>query len=294
MKQFFSEKGLTATSANHLANIAKELMKEEDSFLKNLNFVDHKVSLITLSNKKLLRRGNTEEDLAKITISIEKVSKMSAFIAWIREAIKAKEELTNDLRTETLEEYCNKNNIDLPKSPDIPVYLTEKDILKEFSVKELNEYYSLGAEAAKLGLCIHPAGGFAVARNTLISKISNPSDAKLNGSETIITEYEPSVNIDKVNELFLELQNKHRSIEARLNQIKYKIEQTLQMENQKIRSKFGSDLAVYSNKIDVIRNDYDSLKAKRLAEIQDLKIVIPSDLEEIFNYLNSVGRSKTE
>lgn len=89
MSVYLSEKGITSTSANHLANLAKESIKEAESILDNISFVNKKVALINGEEKDL--RINKDR-LSEISILLDRVSNMHAFCAWVREAIKEKKE----------------------------------------------------------------------------------------------------------------------------------------------------------------------------------------------------------
>ena len=46
-KVFFAEKGITSTSANHVSNKGKELLKSEQAILDNINFVNTTASLLS-------------------------------------------------------------------------------------------------------------------------------------------------------------------------------------------------------------------------------------------------------
>lgn len=46
-KVFFGEKGLTQTSANHLANIAKETVESNRQALDSVGFVNVNISLLS-------------------------------------------------------------------------------------------------------------------------------------------------------------------------------------------------------------------------------------------------------
>ena len=291
MKQFFSEKGLTATSANHLANIAKELIREEESFLNNLNFLDAKVSLLSGNSEKVLKKGLTDKYIPYIKHGIDKIAEMSSFIAWVREAIKKKEELTELMLNLSLNEYAKVNEIELPVTPNVQVKVYDNnDIMETFNTKELNEYYSLETTVAKIGQIIHPKGSLSNARKEMINRSNNPISSLGSGSETLITTYSNSVDFAKVNDMYISLQNKHRELNARLNQIKYKIEQTVQQKNSEERNNFNRLYSEYSEGMALIRNTFESYKAENLKEIQELKIIIPLELEEIFNYLNNIGK----
>lgn len=290
MKQFFDNKGLTATSANHLANIAKELIREEESFLNNLNFLDAKVSLLSGNSEKVLKKGLTDKYIPYIKDGIDKIAEMSSFIAWVREAIKKKEELTELILNLSLEEYAEINEVVLPVIPNTPKTYTKNDVFETFNTKELNEYYSLETTVAKIGQIIHPNGSLSNARKEMIDRSNNPISSLGSGSETLITTYSNSVDYQFVNDMYISLQNKHRELNARLNQIKYKIEQTVQQKNSEERNNFNRLYSEYSEGMALIRNSFESYKAEKLKEIQELKIIIPLELEEIFNYLNNIGK----
>lgn len=290
MKQFFSEKGLTATSANHLANIAKELIREEESFLNNLSFLDAKVSLLSGDSEKVLRKGLKNEHIPRINEGINNIAKMSSFIAWVREAIKKKTELTNAILNLSLDEYARLNEIELPTPNFQAKVYDNNDIMETFNTKELNEYYSLETTVAKIGQLIHPNGSLSNARKEMIDKSNNPISSLGSGSETLITTYSNSADYNFVNDMYISLQNKHRELNARLNQIKYKIEQTVQQKNSEERNKFNRLHSEYSEGMALIRNTFESYKAKKLKEIQELKIIIPLELEETFKLLNNIGK----
>lgn len=291
MKQFFSEKGLTATSANHLANIAKELIREEESFLDNLSFLNVRVSLLSGDSEKVLRKGLKNEHISRINDGINNIAKMSSFIAWVREAIKKKTELTESILNLSLDEYAKVNEIELPVTPNVHAKVYDNNIIMEtFNTKELNEYYSLETTVAKIGQIIHPNGSLSNARNEMINRSNNPISSLGSGSETLITTYSNSADYHHVNDMYISLQNKHRELNARLNQIKYKIEQTVQQKNLEERNNFNRLYSEYSDGMTLIRNNFESYKAEKLKEIQELKIIIPLELEETFNLLNNIGK----
>ena len=51
-KIFFGESGLTCTSANHIANLAKERIADLESWLASISFTNTTISLIGSSEKE--------------------------------------------------------------------------------------------------------------------------------------------------------------------------------------------------------------------------------------------------
>lgn len=45
-KVFFGESGLTSTSANHVANLAKEFISSNENYLNNISFINCKIGII--------------------------------------------------------------------------------------------------------------------------------------------------------------------------------------------------------------------------------------------------------
>ena len=65
---FFGKHGITSTSANHLANIAKELIADNEAKLKNITFVTTTIDIVgSTASDKTISRGYTEEQLSLLT-----------------------------------------------------------------------------------------------------------------------------------------------------------------------------------------------------------------------------------
>ena len=129
---FFAENGLTTTSANHIANIAKEKYQVLMKKLTGLDFYDSKVVSLMGSSEALLSEGIT--DLSNIKKDLLDIAKLKSLIAWLREAIKAKEVL----RKEALSSTYNLVKPILPLEED-PI--TEEDVIGSWSIKKRNRYY---------------------------------------------------------------------------------------------------------------------------------------------------------
>ena len=66
-KIFFGTKGITSTSANHIANIAKEVMEESRALLENSTFVNwaKKYSVYDISSNYISFNDNTIKEKSK-------------------------------------------------------------------------------------------------------------------------------------------------------------------------------------------------------------------------------------
>ena len=105
-KVFFGEKGLTQTSANHLANIAKETVESNRQALDSVGFVNVNISLLSGGNSRTVKTGRNEAYLDNVPTLLQEVANMNAFCAWIREAIKAREEELEIINRYTWDVYA--------------------------------------------------------------------------------------------------------------------------------------------------------------------------------------------
>lgn len=74
---FFSEKGLTSTSASHLADLAQETVLSNEAKLKNMSFITTKVGIVgSLSESgKTVSLGYDEKGLLKLRGCLKKLQK---------------------------------------------------------------------------------------------------------------------------------------------------------------------------------------------------------------------------
>ena len=284
---FFSQdgSGITVTSANHLCNIAKEYVSSALNRLYNISFLITTVESLDSDKKIILSTGANSAEVAALKDEIDKIANVNIFIAYMREAIKAKEDELRAVKSYSSSEYAKEQGIEMPSAvynnPDAPTF---EDFLGELDIKERNRYYALGAEAAVIGKLIHPLGSIHTARENLFSAVSEP--AKLEDDK--IYRYEPSVSQDQVEEVYFELQKKHRAIEASLNAIKGSIEQRLteaiaKLDNERIKAE-----EEYTNQSNVFLKKYEAFKNQKMTEIGKLKVIIPNELKDTYDFLSTL------
>lgn len=283
-------KGLTSTSAQHLCNVAKESIRQQESKLNNLSFLDCSVELISSSDKKQTQFGTT--DLLFIPVYLNEIAGMYAFCAWMREAIKFKEDLLSKARNINYSEYAEKFNITIPEHPGAEKSVTEQDIINEMNVKERNTYLELEAKASTLGKYIHPDGEVSHARQMLLKRISEPCVVKGDGRDTVVYTYTPSVESEDVETLYLELQNKHREVNKQLNAMKYKIKEEVNNRNAKLSREYLKKLDEYSAAISKLRTEATQYSLKEIERISALKIIVPEKLQHTFEYLENLGKGE--
>lgn len=292
---FFKKEGeegvaLTSTSANHIANLAKEYIQGVETQLNNVCFFNAEVSLVGSTGASIIQTGGTSEVLNNLQSLLEGVAQAKSLIAWLREGIKAKENLIKDLQNIGLEGWCNENGLAYPEAPSRGHVLTEVEYYASLPIKERNRYYQLETEAAVFGKYIHPNGHLSDARKELKDKLQHPHEVDGKGRDALIYTYTPTVNVAEVDNVFFELQKKHREVQAQLNAMKYSCEQAINESTSKVNSEYMVASQKYQARLKEILGAFKTWNDEKSQEYSKLKIVIPNSLLGIYNTINSLGK----
>ena len=271
-KIFFGESGLTTTSANHIANIAKEKYQLLLKQLETITLYNTNIGLID-SEKQPLSYGM--ETLSNVKPSLETIAQLKSLIAWLREAIKAKERLFEDVKSENF-------GLVAPVQPICENVMTEDEYVATWSIKKRNRYYFLETMCATIGSYIHPNGAFAKAREEYMNKLTNPLKVVGQGRDTTIYEYLPSIDSEEVENTFMVLQSEYRTYQAELNSLKYEIEEAIRSDNLAKSNKYSSEMRNYEASLENYNAEIKTLRLKENERISNLKIIIPDSLQKIY------------
>lgn len=293
---FFKKEGeegvaLTSTSANHIANLAKEYIQGVETQLNNICFFDVRVALVgTLADANIIQTGEESEVLEDLQSTLERVAQAKSLIAWLREGTKAKENLINSLRTISIEDWCKENGMVMPETPSYGHVLTEEEYYASLPIKERNRYYQLETEAAVLGKYIHPGGHLSNARKELKDKIYHPHRVDGKGRDALIYTYTPTISAALVDNVFYELQKKHREVQAQLNSMKHSCEQAINESTNKVNTEYKVATQEYQAELEKVLGAFKIWKDEKSQEYSKLKITVPNSLMGIYNTINSLGK----
>ena len=292
MKQnvFFAENGLTSTSANHIANLAKEYVQDEESELNNVRFVNCYVSVIGSSERTQTVKGTTDEWLKFFTENVVSVYEAKSLIAWLREAIKAKEQMLKDIENTPIDEWAAANGVTMPERPVKRTAISKEQIISELPIKERNKMFRLETEAAVIGKCIHPDGQFSRSRKEMHNRLSNPIDVKGEGRDALVYNYENSCDFNAVDNTFFELQKWHRESQAELNGILFKIDEQVRNDTIAATTEYMENMRAYEREYTTIRAQYDLWVKQETARVSALKIAIPNELTPIYERVSKLGK----
>lgn len=296
MNNVFFENGfMTSTEAQNICNIAKEAVTNEHERLSVVSFYDTEIASI-ISPEAFIKTKISPNDISWISESLDKIGRYNALNAWLKEAIKAKEEAMDEvdiMDVTTLDFY---EDYIKPEEPTIGYdSFDEEKVMSEWSADKLNRYYTLNSEAAVIGKYIHDSGAIAKARKDLVNKMANPSTVSGQGRETIVYKYIPSVDTEVVEGIYMSLLAKHRKLNAELNSLKAEIKETINKKNIEASIAFRDKHTEWEHKI----SEYYSLVKQRDAKINEykisekeriskLKINVPSSLMDTYKEIKAL------
>ena len=284
MMSYFSTQGITSTSANYIANKAKEFYTQIVVELNKLSFVTTTATLLGSDKPHLLQKGDSIETLQSYIPKITKIQQAKSLIAYLREAIKEKDRLLEEAKNLQLDEMVQFRSI----VPAIITPITTEQIIDQMSIKDRAHYLSLETYCSTIGKLIHPSRSLSLARKELNKIKSTTTDITEKANACVIYTYKPSVALEHVDKLFYELQELHRTYQAELNGIKHSIQ--LQVEESELKAREQNQVIMqeYNAKHLELLEKQTALREQKCQEIRNLKIQIPNSLKDIYNEINSL------
>lgn len=285
-KVFFAEKGITSTSANHVSNKGKELLKSEQAILDNINFVNTTASLLSGGESRTITKGMNADSFESMHKTIAKIANLNAMSAWIHEAIKAKTEILEYVQSLSIDTWAKDHNIELPNAACKEFPITESDVIGTWDVAKRNKYYVYESYCSLVGKFIHPKGAFYEAKAQMNNAVQNPNKVEGSGRDAIIYSYEPSMPISDVNVEYNWLSTELRHKEAEFNKMKQEIVDAITEDKLAKAQKFNDAYAKYIDTMESIRNKFDMWKTKAVKEVSALKIYLPQGPKQTYDEIN--------
>lgn len=289
------EKGMTSTSANKLANLAKERNREDQLYVENVKFYSDIMSLLVNPNEKVtLSEGlpGSEEEFKKIREALQRTARFNAFISWVREAISAKENLIEEVGMTSLKKWCKDQGIEYPEPPENEVVdeMKKQSAAGKAYIDEMAAYFISQAKASVLGLAIHPNGPLDKARRDLIDAWLKPSSKEGTGADTVIMTKVPTASNESVTNFYMELQGDWRQSESRLNESKNKwntadVELRIQLLNE-----YNAKMRDNEKETSRIKAEWEKWKLEETKRLGKLKIRIPAALQPVMDELQALGK----
>ena len=295
-KVFFAKEGLTATSANHVANIAKEYAQR----------ITTQANTLRLYTKSARLLGDTQPSIVEAPLDtldaipdvIRRVAQCNALIGWLREAINEREKGLKSVQDYNFKVWADDNNIALPEQPEAPDPVPDIDKVGNeiLNVKELNRYIELKTRMAVYGKYIHPDGILPTALKRVSQCLANPTEIKGEGRDTVVFSYNVALGTtDRLNKTFFQLQSEYRALQAEFNGIEHRFRIEAEKEYSKRLAEYKKEYAEYQEKTNIFDAEMSRLqtmfvewKQKEIEEITSLRIIIPNDLQGIYAEVNGL------
>jgi hypothetical protein len=272
---YFSNKGITASEANHVCNLITEKVKslslDKFKFIKKGMEINGGYHLIEGTDAN-------PPSLDSIKSTLEKIGSYYSLSAFLREAIKEKESRATSVHqlkisADRLASQKASKEIE-PFTPDNTKF---EDTL---TISERSKYLELEAKATHFGKFIHNFDKVRVELDELVL-----SKAVSESGSLIIYKNEKIYPDESINELIDELQKEYRSYEKEVNfwkskKNKYELDQNLANSNGELkRSRLVS---IRSSEIyKELNESYRELEN----QVSSLRIAIPDNLKEIYEEL---------
>lgn len=287
MKQdyiFFGEEGITSTSANFIANNAKEAYKPLEKKLENLRFYSEKIGTVSTPDTQTLKNGT--KDLGFIEEYIKRIGNMNALIAWLREAIKAKDRLIKEVAASTYADY----GIEVPVEPKMEASISSDEYISTWNIKKRFRYYYVKAMCSTYGDHIHPGDAIAQAREWLIDKMENPAFLSTNDYSAILHTFTPTVSLEEVDSKYMELQQTYREYQAELNSYNHEVQTAVENDALEKSAKYDREYAEYTAQVKKTEAALEKAKREARVGIYNLKIIIPDALKSSYEEISRLGK----
>lgn len=277
--------GLTITSANHLANIAKEMYEALVSGLESLKFYSRDYMLAIAEKTFRVENESEKAELETMAEKLKEIGALKSLIAYLREGIKAKGKLDEDASfDEHIEELIKGGRKDLEK-PLAKKEVSFEDEFAKLTAEQKARYYALEAKCATIGSFIHPDGSFAKARRDFFEHAKNPITVVGRGQEAEINTFSSSFTAEQVDGEFFKLQKEYRGLQAEFNKLKSEVDEKVAEANKEIANDNLLAMKLWVDARKVERKRYD-------AEVKALKVVIPRNLREVYEKVNAVANAR--
>ena len=285
VSKFLGKDGLTQTSANHLANIAKEMYESLEAKLDSIKLVSNSFTLAAVGTSFPVSIASTKEELNDLASTLEQIARLKALISWLREGIKAKTNLcSSQEENEYIKRLIKEGRTELAEpelnnSPSIGAVLASKP--ESFQAR----YYAQEAKCATMGKYIHPDGHLSVARKEFFDRMKNPTEVRGRGQEAEIHTYSTAFTPEEVDGVFFALQKKYRAVQADFNALKAEVENEFSVLE---KDYLKEHLANVEKWRELVKQEILAYREK----VKALKIVIPESLRETYEKVNAVASNK--
>lgn len=293
-----STEGISMSQAQSLSNI---LNQECESINQKIGEVNNCSKTISVSGKE----HSLQKEISLTSNILDLLEDKALFHAcqgFLMENIKAKDKYLKDLTNETFSDVeCKLTMPEYPmdlKPIGLLTNVSEEWGFNQLTKDEMNEYIYANAMAAHIGQFIHKNGKLDSLRKEL------PTIKEIEWMEIKVGEKEPVIikthhTIDELTDIHIDLANKHRTFEQKVNYYKSKVKNLVNDRNAEIhkdnkiiisnvneinnnmRDEYQTKLKKYHAEYAELNQVFEKEKCEKLKEISQLRIVIDERYKSI-------------
>ena len=281
MENILGAKGLTSSEANHVTNVVKELVKDLTADLKL------STSYITEDGENLPLDENKK--VISWTENVQESGRLFGLSAWLKTAIKYKENLLNTVERKSFVSQLVKPTLEmLPFKPSVEI----SDYLNQLNTKGLNEYLTAEAMAAHVGKFIHNFDSIRRESDNFV-----PTSFVKSGDRTYTVKSTRLYTSEELVEGFFELQKEHRDAEKLVNLYKSRhhdwVKDTLEAYTSNVKSMQSRNFNVqigYNNEVEAERLSFENDNREQKKVISAFKIIVPNELQPLLDEVNKYAK----
>ena len=126
---FFKNGFLTSTEAQNICNVANEVIAGLTDSLNTVQFYNTTITSIVSSDNEI-HAGIGNRSVSWIKDEIVTIGQYNSLIAWLKEAIKNKEEALEKLSDIRIQDWSEYKDYPTPKSPSKKATVLKDDVIK--------------------------------------------------------------------------------------------------------------------------------------------------------------------
>lgn len=290
------EKSLTITEAEFIADQIAELNKNTTyGGDVPFEFYTTYVSVVDKdgSGKRIQKgvEGITEAQLNKTLEELETNCKYTALEAYLREAIKKFNSMKSKIDNYSRDEFMELKGYKQPEL-DIDSYNSQlnfnDDVLFTQDLGVIADYFKFQTYASYYGNnVLHRYGVLSKARMNFLTQLKSGTEINQVGNELLMTEVVPTIDKEKLDEIFFKVQGIQRNYQVKYNGLTKKLNDQLTDLQSKNTDK-GRDLLVknaeFNKKVNL---EFNQWKLDQKSILGKLKIVLPHEFSFIHDSIKS-------
>lgn len=293
---FFGEKGLSSASAAHIRDLAYAMTRNMYHDLNTVGLVNEDVSFNDNQTRNRVKVGWDAGELSQFGPKLDLVIRIIILERWLEEAQEEKDKLIYKVRSGMKDEdVCKELGIEMPEAPEREPDLEEDEYIDSLPVKERSVIVALKTKVSYYRRLVgQPKSAFARACQEMHDVKKKPTEVDRSLASSACTvmmhHYEPSMDEKQADAVFFDLMQKYREAQAELNKHMFRVKDAVAKENLRRANDYMDACRRFNHETEEMHTKVDIWRKEQYSLVEDLKIVIPDDMKEVYETVRTSGR----